>query len=94
MDVDLDRAVRDIRTVARAVDRLWDRNVATSGIRADADTIRRTVDEQALTRIVGFLIELDDHGPTYRAAQRLDAVLRRLTPKQKADIKNSLQETA
>lgn len=92
MAVKPEQLVRDIRRVARAVDQLWDRDAAPSGIRADADTIRRIVDEAALIRIVNFLIDRDDHSPAHRAAQRLDSVLRTITSKQKADIQNGLRE--
>lgn len=88
------RIARDIRTLARAIDSLWDRNIAPAGIRRDADTIRRSVDEQALARVVAFMVDRDDYGPGFRAAQRIDAVLRHLNAKHKAAITSSLQEIA
>jgi hypothetical protein len=75
----LDRIVKDIQLVARAIDVRWHANRATSATKADADRIRRVVDMDALRRCLRFL--LDDDAPAgiargYAAAQRLETVLR------------------
>lgn len=94
MAIDLAQIARDIRKVARAVDRLWDCNAAPAGIRADADTIRRTVDERALARVVAFLLDNGEPNAAHEAAQRLNAVLQPLTTKQRATLEDRLEESA
>ena len=92
MAIDLDQITRDIRQVARSVERRWERDAATAGIRADADTIRRTVDEDALSRVVAFILDSHERDRGYTAAQRLEAVLRQLTSNHRAAVASSLSQ--
>lgn len=92
MAVDLDQITRDIRQVARSIERRWERDAAPAGIRADADTIRRTVDERALSRVVAFILESHERDRGYIAAQRLEAVLQQLTINHRAAVASSLSQ--
>lgn len=87
----LDRIIKDIRLLSKDIERRWHRNRAPWGIAGAGQRIAHTVDMAALRQCITFVLDEPpaDGVAGYKAAARLDAVLR-IIEQHRADIERQL----